>query len=238
MTRILPLPPWRGCPLAAPGLLAAFAPAAAQIQPAVPAVPVEFPAPLWLALLVTAAAGAVGAFAADLVTDGGRIEQWRRDEAGWSLGFVGKMIVGLVAAVVFLTLNPPGNAWVALVGTALAAGVGGEAILLAIVASRRAQAAETDASHKRVELRQTLDSWAENIRTFESVALAAVTARAGTPVVAKTISGAAGLDHDDPPDRGSPLAVISAYADHAVAEVRRRTPAGHALDSITPPGDG
>ncbi|MBB4637073.1 DUF4257 domain-containing protein [Longimicrobium terrae] len=238
MPRILPLPPWLRPLLAAPGLLAAYAPLAAQLQPAVPAVPAEFPAPLWLALLVAGVSGAVGAFAADLVTDGGRIEQWRRDEAGWSLGFVGKMIVGLVAAIVFLTLNPPGNAWMALVGTALAAGLGGEAILLAIVASRRAQAAESEASHQRGAVLETLDSWAENIRTFESVALAAATARTGAPASGKMIAGAAASDQDDPADRTSALAVISAYADHAVAEVRRRTPARPGEASTIPPGDG
>jgi carbon starvation protein CstA len=215
-----PLPPWRRLPLLALGLLAAHSPLAAQADAPVQVVSTGFPDPLWLALLVIAACGAIGAFAADLVTDGGRIEQWRRDEAGWSLGFVAKMIIGLVAAIIFLTLNPPGEAWVALVGTALAAGLGGEAILLAIIASRRAQAAESERTHAQAETARTLGAWEENIRTFESVALAAArTSPARANATAGVTSEEAWSDAPPPP---SPLAVVSAYADHAVAEVRRR----------------
>ena len=215
-----PLPPWRSLTLLALGLLAAHAPVAAQADTPVPVVSTGFPEPLWLALLVIAACGAIGAFAADLVTDGGRIEQWRRDEAGWSLGFVAKMIIGLVAAIIFLTLNPPGEAWVALVGTALAAGLGGEAILLAIIASRRAQAAESERNHAQAETARTLGAWEENIRTFESVALAAArTSPAPANATADVTSEEA---WSDTPPSPSPLAVVSAYADHAIAEVRRR----------------
>ncbi|MBB4637497.1 DUF4257 domain-containing protein [Longimicrobium terrae] len=103
-----------------------------------------FPEPLWGALLGVIVSGALGAFAADLVTDAGRIERVRREETGWALGFIGKMVVGSVAALVLLTLNPPGESWLTLIGTALAAGVGGEAILLAIVSARRTQQAENE----------------------------------------------------------------------------------------------
>lgn len=109
--------------------------------------PVSLSAPELRTLLVIVACGAAGALAADLVADGGRLDRWKQDAQGWTLGFLGKLIVGSVAAVVALTLNPPEGAW-SLVGSALAAGVGGEAILLAIVASRQAQDAEREAEHQ------------------------------------------------------------------------------------------
>jgi hypothetical protein len=186
------------------------APAPAPEAPDRPAEgPQGFPAPLWMALLLAATCGAIGAFAADLVTDGGRIEQWRRDEAGWSLGFLAKMVVGLVAAVIFLTLNPPSDAWPALVGTALAAGVGGEAILLAIIASRRAQAAEIERAHAEKKVEETFDAWTENVRTFESLAHTA--GRQPAAVV-----------FTDEAESDGAADVVSVYADRAIAEIARR----------------
>lgn len=102
----------------------------------------------WQALLAMVVCGAVGAFASDLAADGGRLEWMKREENGWTLGFLGKLIVGSVAAVVVLTINPPDGAW-SLIGTALAAGVGGEAILLAILASRRADRADDETRQVR-----------------------------------------------------------------------------------------
>jgi hypothetical protein len=103
------------------------------------------PGDLLVSLATVALSGAIGAFAADLVTDGGRLERWRADASGWALGFLAKLIVGAVAALILLTLNPPGGSWLTLIGTALAAGVGGEALLLAIVAGRKADQAEAAA---------------------------------------------------------------------------------------------
>jgi hypothetical protein len=57
------------------------------------------------------------------------------------VGWAANLLIGAVAALIVLTLNPPGG-WAALVGTALAAGVGGEAVLQSIIASRRAREAE------------------------------------------------------------------------------------------------
>jgi hypothetical protein len=121
------------------------------------------------------------------------------------------MVVGLVAAVIFLTLNPPGDAWPALVGTALAAGVGGEAVLLAIIASRRAQAAEIGRARAVVEVKDTHDAWADSIRTFESVTQAA--ARRGVPV-----GGVSDAAEED-----GLLDVVNAYAMRALTEIERRS---------------
>jgi hypothetical protein len=97
----------------------------------------------------------VGAFAADLVTDGGRLDRWKNDNDGWTLGALGKLIVGSVAAVVLLTLNPSGDAWPPLIGTALMAGLGAEGILLSVVSSRKAQDAENARAAAEEEARRT-----------------------------------------------------------------------------------
>jgi hypothetical protein len=220
MYPIPPFPPGLRLTLLAPWLMAAHTPLAAQSGVTSSVVDTGFPHPIGVAVLVIAVCGAIGAFAADLVTDGGRIEQWRRDEAGWSLGFVAKMVIGLVAAIVFLTLNPPGTSWPTLVGSALVAGLGGEAILLAIIASRRAQKAEIEKEQAEEETSRTLDAWVENLRTFESVALAAArTSPVGASTSSEVISDEGWSENAH---SSSPLAVVSAYADHAVAEVRRR----------------
>lgn len=127
---------------------------------------------LWPLLLV-ALCGALGAFASDLVTDGGRIERLKREETGWALGFIGKLIVGLVAALILLTLNPPDGSWVKLVGSALAAGVGGEALLLATIASRRAQKAESEREEAVKDAMRARVDMKEKVETFRTLALAA-----------------------------------------------------------------
>jgi heme A synthase len=94
-----------------------------------------------ITLLIAVLGGALGALAADLVTDGGRIDRWKKDENGWTLGFLGKLIVGSVAAVIMSSVNPA-EMWWELAGTALGAGVGAEAVLLSIIAARKAESAE------------------------------------------------------------------------------------------------
>jgi hypothetical protein len=141
------------------------APAAAELS--------GFPEPLWGALLAVILSGALGAFAADLVTDAGRIEPVRREESGWTLGFFGKMVVGSVAALILLTLNPPGESWLTLIGTALAAGVGGEALLLAIVSARRTQQAENERDAAEESAARIAQDAAEKIESFRVLAITA-----------------------------------------------------------------
>src|SRR5947207_4619806 len=100
------------------------------------------PGGLGTILAAGALCGAIGAFAGDLAADAGKLERWKRESNGWTLGFVGKIVVGAVAAVLVLSLNPPGNSWLALIGTALAAGVGGDAVVTGFVATGRAEASE------------------------------------------------------------------------------------------------
>jgi hypothetical protein len=167
------------------------------------------PGDLVLALAIIALCGALGAFAADLVTDGGRLDRWRSEPTGWGLGFVAKMIVGAVAALILLTLNPPGGSWLTLIGTALSAGVGGEAILLAIVAGRRADRAEAEAkaageresrtlSRAQATLRSVRERLAEDngsgSPTLKGVAFdAASHVRSSTPALAAVEDALAGM---------------------------------------------
>ncbi len=99
------------------------------------------PAGLPIALGAGALSGAIGALASDLAADGGKLERWKGDATGWTLGFIGKVLVGAVAALIVLTLNPPGESWLALIGTALAAGIGGNAIVTGFVATGKVDAA-------------------------------------------------------------------------------------------------
>jgi hypothetical protein len=99
------------------------------------------PAGLAIALAAGALSGAIGALASDLAADGGKLERWKGDTTGWTLGFIGKVLVGAVAALIVLTLNPPGQSWLALIGTALAAGIGGNAIVSGFVATGKVDAA-------------------------------------------------------------------------------------------------
>ena len=85
-----------------------------------------FPEPFWLSLLTAVGAGAAGAMAA------GRLAGGRRAAAGgWAARALPAVTVGSTAAVVALTVNPPGAAWWSLAATAAAAGLGAEALVLA-----------------------------------------------------------------------------------------------------------
>lgn len=122
----------------------------AVVAPPVPvqvplAVPDEeqprLPRPIGWAILVIGICGALGAFAADLLADAGRIERPQRDEGEWLLGFVGKLVIGSVASAIALSINPA-EQWEALIGAALVAGLSGEAFLLAILNGQRREQAE------------------------------------------------------------------------------------------------
>jgi hypothetical protein len=104
----------------------------------------DLPAGLAASLAAIVLCGALGAFAADLVTNGGRLDRWTTDTNGWGLGFLAKLVIGSVASLILLTLNPPGGSWLTLIGTGITAGVGGEALLLSIMARRRAEEAERE----------------------------------------------------------------------------------------------
>jgi hypothetical protein len=123
-----------------------------------------------MALLVIVVCGALGAFASDLVADGGHLVPWAKSDGGWSLGFVGKLVVGAVAAVVILALNPA-DEWWQLIGSALAAGVGGEAILLSIVAARKAVSAEKDRDHAEARAAGVTALARERLATLKVAAL-------------------------------------------------------------------
>jgi len=140
-----------------------------------------FPLPLWLAFAAVALCGAAGAFAADLVSDGGRIERPTRTDTGWMLGWPGKLMVGAVAALVTLVLNPPDRAWATLVGTALTAGAGGEALLLAIASKRQADAAEHDRDRAREQVRVITRTSHEQIEAARQSVLAAYRTHAEAP---------------------------------------------------------
>jgi len=140
-----------------------------------------FPLPLWLAFAAVALCGAAGAFAVDLVSDGGRIERPTRTETGWILGWPGKLMVGAVAALVTLVMNPPDRAWATLVGTALTAGAGGEALLLAIAARRRDDAAEHDRDRAREQAQVLVRTSREQIEAAGQSVLAAYRTHVGAP---------------------------------------------------------
>lgn len=124
----------------------------------------------WLALLVIVLCGVIGAFASDLLTDGGRLEPIRSDEQGLLLGFLGKLLIGAVAAVVSLALNPS-DEWWRLIGAALAAGVGGEAILLARVSARKAESAEKDRAQAEEKARNVAGMASSQLRLLRDAAL-------------------------------------------------------------------
>lgn len=184
-----------------------------------------FPDPLWWALLIVVLAGAAGAFASDIVTDGGRIEKGRREETGWALGFIGKMVVGAVAALILLTLNPPNDSWARLIGTALSAGLGGEAILLAMVASRKAQEAESERDQARTDAARAQAVFATRMDGMRSVALAAISpqeeavqdadlAPGGAPKPGVRSATARRVPMDARTER-----IINEYADNALREI-------------------
>jgi hypothetical protein len=183
-----------------------------------------FPEPFGAALLAVVAAGALGAVAADLVPDGCRLERWKRGEQGWLLRALGKMIVGTVAAVILLALNPPAGAWPPLIGTALIAGLGGEALLVSVVSARKAADAERDRESLRAELSRRR---AEVMEKVESIGELAIAAYGGRRVLLGRVhlAGVGGGDEDDDPGFLSPDAaaferLVRTAVERAQAELR------------------
>jgi hypothetical protein len=171
-------------------------------------------------LLVIAVCGAVGAFAADLVTDGGRLERWKRDGDSWTLGFPGKLIVGSVAAMAFLALKLP-TTWWQLIGAAIAAGVGAEAILLSIIATRKAEGAERARARAEEDTRKLAAHFQERLQTMKQAALAWDDDHAPSPMGATVAESLA--FNQDPSPRGarSPRGtnMVALLADRFSAEV-------------------
>lgn len=196
----------------------------------------EFPGPLWLALLLVALFGMLGAFAGDLVADAFRIDWVRRDADGVNLGFVGRLVVGAVAALITLNVNPP-EGWVTLIGTALAAGVAGEAILKAVAESRRADREETMRENAEVEAARGTQAAAV---AGEQLALAEghlrrihTLARAGSGVGQEKAHAAL---HDDDAGRagsGGLAAEVEAYAGQALDELREHSPLFATVVTVT-----
>jgi Protein of unknown function (DUF4257) len=138
-----------------------------------PKEPTGFPSPFELALAAMILFGALGAFAADLVTDGGLVEPPHRGEQGIMLGALGKLVIGSVAAVVMLTLNPSGPDWPTLIGTALVAGLGGEFILLSIINARKAQDAENARQNAQEETQRVEAQAAAKLESVGRMAIEA-----------------------------------------------------------------
>jgi|GEM_PF-3818035 len=189
----------------------------------------EFPQPLELALLLVALFGMLGAFAGDLVADEFSIATVRRNTEGWNLGWVGRLVVGAVAALVTVNVNPP-EGWATLIGTAAAAGVAGEAILKSIASSRRAELESKGREIAEVEAEKN-ERAAEHAGAREQLAVAylnriagiepASVARSPSDVHASArehaaLSGRGGGDAPAPSGRE-----LSEYARHALAELQR-----------------
>jgi hypothetical protein len=124
-----------------------------------------FPDPFWLSLLTAVLAGVAGAAAAERVCGG---ERTGRPGAA---GLLEKLVVGPVAAVALLGINPPGVAWPALAGTAAAGGAAAQALLLASAHARRAQAAEARRDAADEGARRTVVLAGEQMETLRRLAV-------------------------------------------------------------------
>lgn len=158
-----------------------------------------FPDPFWLSLLTAVAGGVAGAAAAE------RLAGRRRARAGHEPGGAAleTLVVGSVAAVALVSLNPPGGAWWALAGTAAAAGGGAQALLLAVAHSRRALAAEQARAAAEDAARRTAVLAGEQIETLRRLAVDPAAATA---------------------DRAAWERALDVYAERARAELRAAAP--------------
>jgi hypothetical protein len=191
--------------------------AAATAVPRNPAAP---PEPFGWALLSLLVAGTAGAYAVDRVPDRRRLAGWKRDGRGWLLRLLGKLTVGSVAAALLFAVNPVEAGWWRTVGTALLGGIGGEALLLASVATHVAHEAEAARDAARLETRRIAKAGARRIEELR--ALAVRLHRRGTRVrvglaAAEGMEGGRGVG---PPSRASPFElVINSVAEHGTAEL-------------------
>lgn len=131
----------------------------------------EFPGSAATAVLVIVLFGALGALAGDLVADGGRLDRWKREETGWLLGFPGRLVIGMVTAlIVVLGLNQPGGSWPVLMSTALAVGAASEAVLLSVMTSWKARMAEQEKERVAKVAVTALQGAREDIRAVTTTA--------------------------------------------------------------------
>lgn len=134
----------------------------------------EFPGSAVTAVLAIILLGALGALAGDLVADGGRLDRWKRDDNGWLLGFPGRLLIGVVTAlIVVLGLNPPGGSWPVLMSTALAVGAASEAVLLSVMASWKARMAEQEKERVVTTTANTIQGAREDVRAVTAAAAGA-----------------------------------------------------------------
>jgi hypothetical protein len=132
----------------------------------------RFPRPKGWAVLAVIFFGALGALAGDLVADGTRLDRWRRDDTGWTLGFPGRLLIGMVAAmIVVLGLRPPNASWPVLISTALAVGTASEAILLAVMASWKVRMAENETRRVRNAGMEQLEGLRVGMRAVHEAAV-------------------------------------------------------------------
>jgi len=136
-----------------------------------------FPDPVWLSLVTAVAGGVAGAAAAERVAGSAR-----RGSAGEpGAGALEKLVVGSVAAVALLGLNPPGDAWWALAGTAVAAGAGAQAVLLAVTHARLALTAELGREAADEAARRAALLAGEQLETMRRLAVEGGMAGGGAP---------------------------------------------------------
>jgi hypothetical protein len=121
------------------------------------------------------------------------------------------VFIGLVAAIIVLAMNPPGSEWPALVGSALAAGLGGEAILLAIISARRAQASEIAKKQARADEKRAREDGARRIETMGEMSVSGLREQAARPGFADTV---------DATHEPSLAAAIETFARRAAQELR------------------
>lgn len=150
---------------------------------------------------VTLACGAIGALAAELAADRRRLqapESW----LAWLAGMTGRAAAGAVFGLFLVSLIPPDGSWLRLGSAALAGGVAGGAVLLAMLAARRVHAAEQERDSAREQAVVATTLAIETIETFRVMALAALPC-AGTPH-----EDGGGFEH-----------LMNSYADRAKAEI-------------------
>jgi hypothetical protein len=186
----------------------------------------------------------LGAFAGDLVADGFHISLVRRGADGLNLGFIGRLVVGAVAALITLNVNPP-EGWATLIGTALAAGVAGEAILKAVAESRRADKEETKRENAEVDAARNAgaavaageqlalaEGHMHRIRTLARSGSVSRRVEANTTGRGETVRGV--READAVPERSGRLAAeIEEYTEQALDDIRDRSPLFIAVSTVT-----